>query len=376
MTRDYYEVLGVAPNATDDEIKRAFRALARQYHPDANPDDPAAVERFKEINQAYETLRDPERRRRYDMFGPDGAAAGTSGAPFGAGQFGLNDLFDAFFGGDIFDGGGGARGQAGPMRGADAEVVVDLTLEDVVNGARKTLDLHMPVECERCNGSGCAPGTHPARCSACEGTGEVRQVRRSLLGQLVTAAPCATCNATGQVIPNPCDVCRGAGRVAGEKSIDVEVPRGIEDGQRLRLSGRGPAAPRGGPAGDLYVAVRVAPHPDFERRGDELWHTQPISIVQAALGTQLELPTLDGPQPLTIPAGTQPGTRLRLRGLGAPSLRSGRRGDLVVEVNVVVPTDLSAEEAEMLSQFAAARGEHVTPPPDGLFSRIRSAFKS
>lgn len=374
MTRDYYELLGVSQHATDDEIKKAFRALARQYHPDANPNDPDAAERFKEIGEAYETLRDPERRRRYDMFGPEGAAAGA-GAPFGAGQFGLNDLFDAFFGGDMF-GGPGARGSAGPMRGADAEVVLDLTLVDVVNGARKTLDLHMPIACDRCNGSGCASGTHPERCATCNGTGEMRQVRRSLLGQLVTATPCTSCSATGQVIPSPCDACHGAGYVDADTSIDVEVPRGIDDGQRLRLSGRGPAAPRGGPAGDLYVAVRVAPHPDFERRGDELWHTQPVSIVQAALGTQMELSTLDGPQSLTVPPGTQPGTLLRMRGFGVPSLRNGRRGDLVVQVNVNVPTDLSQEEAELLAQFATMRGEHVTPPHEGLFSRIRSAFKS
>ena len=374
MTRDYYEVLGVAPQATDDEIKKAFRSLARQYHPDANPDDPAAAEKFKEINEAYETLRDPERRRRYDMFGPEGAGAGA-GSQFGAGQFGLNDLFDAFFGGDVF-GGGRGRGPAGPSRGPDAETVLDLTLEDVVFGARKTLTLQMPVECEQCNGSGCAPGTHPDRCATCDGTGEVRQVRRSLLGQIVTAAPCNVCAGTGQVIPNPCERCHGAGRVDGDRSIDVEVPRGIDAGQRLRVAGRGPAGPRGGAPGDLYVAVRVVPHPDLERRGDDLWHGQPVSIVQAALGAHLDLATLDGPRELDIPAGTQHGTQLRLRGLGVPSLRNGRRGDLVIEVQLEVPTNLTAEEAEVLAHFAELRGEHVVPPHEGLFSRIRSAFKS
>jgi molecular chaperone DnaJ len=370
---NYYELLGVSSDASDDEIKKAFRGLARKYHPDANPDDPAAVERFKEINDAYETLRDPERRRRYDMFGPEGANAGPfgGGSPFDAGAFGLNDLFDAFFGG----GGGRGQGPAGAGRGPDAETVLDLTLEDVVHGARKSLDLQMPVECDRCTGSGCAPGTHPDRCPTCEGTGEVRQVRRSLLGQIVTAGPCATCGATGQIIPNPCDLCGGVGRVNGSRSIEVDVPRGIDDSQRLRLAGRGPAAARGGPAGDLYVSVRVGRHPDLERRGDELWYRLPISIVQAALGTQLEIATLDGPREVDVAAGTQPGALIRLRGLGVPSLRTSRRGDLVVEVRVDVPMRLTDEEAELLAQFAELRGEKVSSVHEGLLARIRSAFK-
>ena len=369
---NYYELLGVSSAATDDEIKRAFRALARKHHPDANPDDPTAVERFKEINEAYETLRDPERRRRYDMFGPDGANAGPfgSGSPFDAGAFGLNDLFDAFFGG-----GGSPGGAAGAARGPDAETVLDLTLEDVVLGARKTLDLQMFVECERCSATGCSPGTHPDRCPTCDGSGEIRQVRRSLLGQIVTAGPCAACGATGQVIPNPCETCGGAGRVKGRTSIEVDVPRGIDDGQRLRLTGRGPAAPRGGPAGDLYVGVRVLRHADLERRGDELWCRLPVSIVQAALGTQLEIATLDGVREIDVAAGTQPGALIRLRGLGVPSLRTTRRGDLVVEIRVDVPMRLTDEEAELLAQFAELRGEKVSSAHEGLLARIRSAFK-
>ena len=369
---NYYDLLGVSSDATDDEIKKAFRVLARKYHPDANPDDPTAVERFKEINDAYETLRDPERRRRYDMFGPDGANAGPfgSGSPFDAGAFGLNDLFDAFFGG-----GGAAGGPAGAARGPDAETVLELTLEDVVLGARKTLELQMFVECETCSATGCAPGTHPDRCPTCEGRGEIRQVRRSLLGQIVTAGPCGACGASGQVIPNPCETCRGEGRVQGRSSVEVDVPRGIDDGQRLRLTGRGPAAPRGGPAGDLYVAVRVARHPDLERRGDELWYRLPVSIVQAALGTQLEIATLDGMQEIDVAAGTQPGALIRLRGLGVPSLRTTRRGDLVVEIRVEVPMRLTDEEAELLAQFAELRGEKVSAAHEGLLARIRSAFK-
>jgi molecular chaperone DnaJ len=310
------------------------------------------------------------------MFGPEGGAGAGAGSPFGAGQFGLNDLFDAFFNSDVFGSGQQrTRGPSGPMHGPDAETVLELTLSEAVFGVRKTLDLQMPIDCERCGGSGCAPGTHPGKCGTCDGTGEVRQVRRSLLGQVMTAAPCTVCGGTGQAIPNPCDACRGGGRVQGSRSIDVEVPAGIDDGQRLRLAGRGPAGPRGGPAGDLYVAVRVAPHGDLERRGDDLWHALSVSVVQATLGTRVDLATFDGPKELDVPSGTQHGTLLRLRGLGVPSLRNGRRGDLVIEVRVEVPTRLTAEEAELLVQFAALRGEDVTPPQEGLFSRIRSAFK-
>jgi molecular chaperone DnaJ len=374
MSHDYYELLGVDRSATDDEIKKAFRSLARQYHPDANQDDPQATERFKEINEAYDALRDPERRRRYDMFGPDGDTPG--GATFGAGQFGLNDLFDAFFAGDIFGGGRGGRRPADAMRGPDAETALRLTLEEVVFGAQKTIELRMPVECESCSGSGCSAGTHPQRCATCQGSGEVREVRRSLLGQLVTAAPCGTCGGIGQVIPMPCATCRGAGRVEQSRAIEVDVPRGIDDGQRLRLTGRGPAGARGGPPGDLYVHVRVAAHAELERRGDDLWRRVSISIVQAALGTHVELTTLDGVHELDIAAGTQHGMQVRLRGLGVPRLHGGRRGDLVVEIAVEVPTQLSAEEAELLAQFASLRGETVTPPAEGLLSRLKSAFKS
>jgi molecular chaperone DnaJ len=371
MARDAYEVLGVSKQATDDEIKRAYRKLARECHPDANPDDPTAAERFKEINAAYDALRDPERRRQYDMFGPDAAAAGAN--PFGPGGFGLNDLFDAFFSGDVF---GSRTSSGGPRRGPDAETVMELTLAEVVSGARRTVEMRMPVECDTCDGSGGMPGTHPTKCATCDGVGEVRQVRRSLLGQIMTAGQCPTCSGLGTTIEHPCATCRGEGRVAGMRSIDVEVPAGIDDGQRLRLAGRGPAAPRGGTPGDLFVAVRVLPSSTFERRGDDLWHRLPVSIVQASLGAQLELETLDGPRPLDVQSGTQPGARIRLSGLGVPSLRTGRRGDLVVEVDVQVPTNLTAEQAELLAQLAQLRGEQVNPPHDRLFSRIRSAFRS
>ncbi|HEX9467557.1 MAG TPA: J domain-containing protein, partial [Acidimicrobiia bacterium] len=342
---DYYEILGIARNATDDDIKRAYRALARQYHPDSNPDDPNAEGLFKEINVAYETLRDPERRRRYDVFGEDGARASAGGAPGDA--FGFGDLFDAFFGGDPF---GGNRGQAGRSRAPDAEVVVNLDLAQAAFGVTTTVDVRLPVACERCEGSGCEPGTHPSRCDVCGGAGEVREVRRSILGQIVTAAPCVACSATGSRIPSPCQNCRGDGRVRSERSIDVDVPAGVDDGQRLRLSGRGPAAARGGIAGDLYVTVRVAPDPRFERNGEDLLHVRCISFAQAALGSHLAVETLEGSEDLIVPPGTQPGHVFRLKGRGVPALRGrGRgRGDLLVRVDVEVPAQLSAEEDELL----------------------------
>jgi len=371
VSRDHYEVLGVERSASDDEIKRAYRELARRYHPDSNPDDPAAAERFREASVAYETLRDPERRRRYDVFGDTGSR--TGGGPGGPGDaFGFGDIFDAFFGGgDAF----GRRGPSGPARGPDAEATIDLTLHQAAFGATATLDARLPIACDRCGGSGCEPGTHPSRCDVCGGAGEVRQVRRSILGQIVTASPCGVCGGTGQRILSQCRACRGDGRVQADRAIDVEVPAGVDDGQRLRLAGRGPAAPRGGMPGDLYVTVRVAAHDDFQREGDDLVHARAISIAQAALGALLEVPTLEEPTELTVPAGTQPGTVFRIKGEGVPSLRGRGRGDLLVRVDVEVPTRLSEEEGALLRSLAELRGEEVAPPTSGVFSRLRSALK-
>jgi molecular chaperone DnaJ len=368
MSRSHYEVLGVPPTASDEEVKRAYRDLARRYHPDSNPDDADAEERFKEVSTAYETLRDPERRRRYDLFGE------TSGVARGgnADAFGFGDLFDAFFGGDPF---GARRGPTGPTRGADAEVVVDLTLADAMFGTTHTIEVSLPATCPRCEGSGCEPGTHPSRCDACGGTGEVRQVRRSILGQIVTASPCAICEGTGRRILTQCRDCRGDGRVRAQQTIDVEVPAGVDEGQRLRLAGRGPAAPRGGVPGDLYVTVRVAPHPDFERHGDDLLHVRRVGASQAALGARLLVAGLDGEHEIAVPPGTQPGQVFRVKHAGIPSVRGRGRGDLLVRVDVEVPARLSEEEAELWRRLAELRGEEVTPPDKGVMSRLRSAFQ-
>ncbi len=366
---DFYELLGVDRQAGEDEIKKAYRRLARQYHPDANGGDPKAEARFKEITVAYDTLRDPEKRRRYDLYGPEGMAGGASGAAGGF-DFGVSDLFDAFFG---F--GGGQRGPAGPNRGPDAEVRVELDLEESVFGVTREVELRMPLECERCSGSGCEPGTHPSTCRACGGEGQVRQVRRTILGQMVTALPCGTCGATGREILTPCRDCRGEGRVNRPTIVEVQVPAGIADGQRLRLSGRGPAASRGGAPGDLYVSVSVRPHARFQRHGDDLVQVLAIPMTQAVLGAVLCIETLDGEEDLVIPAGTQSGRVFRLRGRGVPSLRSRGRGDLLVQVEVVIPDRLSAEEAGLMRRLAELRGEEVAPKEEGFFSRIRSAFQ-
>jgi len=366
MPDDYYELLGVGRNATEDEIKRAYRQLARQHHPDTNPGDMQSEARFKEISIAYETLRDPEKRRRYDLYGPDrGAEAGFEG-------FGVSDLFDAFFGGDPF---GARRGGGGPTRGPDAEVGIELAFDEAVFGVTRTIEARMPVECEACSGSGCAPGTHPSPCRVCQGAGEVRTVRRSILGQLVTAHPCNACSATGREILSPCRECRGDGRTSAPVKIDVQVPAGIDDGQRLRVPGRGPAAPRGGQPGDLYVTVHVQRDPRFERQGTDLVHRLAVPMTQATLGAHLRVETLDGTEDLVLRPGTQPGQVFRLRGRGVPSLHGGGRGDLLVVVDVEVPVKLSREEAEALRHYAELRNEDVAPREEGFFSRIRSAFQ-
>jgi molecular chaperone DnaJ len=369
---DYYSLLQVSPNASDEEIRRAYRRLARELHPDASGGDPAAEDRFKQITVAYETLRDPERRRRYDMFGPDGARAGA-GAPGGDNLFGANlgDLFETFFGSPF----GTSSRTHGPVRGADAEVVLELSFEEAVFGTHSEVRLRGPVACSTCGGSGARPGTSPLSCPACNGTGEIQRVRQSILGQMVTASPCGRCRGRGEIIDSPCKDCRGDGRRTEERVFSVEVPAGVDDGSTLRLPGRGPAGPRGGPPGDLYVHLSVRPHKRFERSGFDLTHVLHIPVSQAALGTQLRVQTLEGTETLAIPSGTQTGQTFRLRGQGVPHLNSRGRGDLVITVVVDTPTDLTDEQEELLRRFAAARGEELLPVDEGLLSRIRSAFK-
>ena len=369
MPADYYEVLGVPRDASNEDIKRAFRRLARELHPDANPDSPEAEARFKEVALAYEVLSNPERRERYDRFGPDGVA-GFSGDATGFG--GLGDLFDAFFGGGF---GNAQRGPAGPPRGSDLEVVIDLDLEQAVFGAQAPVSVRTAVVCEVCSGSGAAEGTQPVTCFECSGTGQVRRVRQSILGQMVTAGPCGRCGGAGEVIASPCTSCRGEGRIIEERTYQVDVPAGVDNGSTLRLTGRGAVGPRRGPAGDLYVHVRVRPHERFVRDGHDLVCELPIAFTQAALGTHLTFETLDGTEDLVVPAGTQSGRVFKLRGRGVPHLHGRGRGDVLVKVRVDIPTRLSRAEEELVRQLADERGEDVAPADAGLFSKIRSAFK-
>ncbi len=368
---DLYAVLEVSADATDEEIKRAYRRLARRWHPDANPDDPEAEARFKQIAAAYEVLSDPERRARYDRYGTDDPrAAGAD--PFGAG---LGDIFEAFFGGGSPFGSPGSRARSGPPRGEDLETEIVLGLEEVVVGVETEIEVRTAVRCEECDGSGAAAGTSPVACSECGGSGQVRRVRQSLLGQMVTASVCGSCGGRGEVVVSVCPSCRGQGRTIETRTYSVEVPAGVDDGATLRLPGRGAAGPHGGAHGDLYVNVRVRPHEVFRREGDDLHTRVPVAFTQAALGARLQIETFDGERELVVPPGTASGTVFTFRGLGVPHLRRHGRGDLLVEVVVEVPDDLDEEQVALLRRLAALRGETVADPSDGLLSRLRSAFR-
>ena len=374
MAQDFYALLGVSRDASDEDIKRAYRRLARELHPDANPDDAAAHERFKEVSRAYEVLRDPDKRRQYDMFGEQGVGGMGGQSPFDFAG-GIGDIFDAFFGGGGGFGGGRSRGPSGPPRGADLEAAIDLTFEEAAFGGEQPVSVRTAVVCETCAGSGAEPGTSPVRCPTCEGAGEVRRVRQSILGQMVTASVCDRCRGMGEIVSDPCRACRGEGRVVDERTYTVEVPAGIDDGQTLRLTGRGAAGPRGGPAGDLYVHIRVQPHTRFVRQAYDLVDELHVPMTQAALGAHLAYETLDGTEDLVLPAGTQTGRVFRLRGRGIPHVDGRGRGDLLVRVVVDTPTSLSPTQDELLRRLAAERSEEVAPADTGFFSRIKSAFK-
>jgi molecular chaperone DnaJ len=371
---DFYELLGVGRNASADELKKAYRKRARDLHPDTNP-DPAAAEQFKELSRAYEVLSDADQRARYDRFGEAGVSgAAQAGAdPFAGG--GLGDIFEAFFGGASPFGGQQSRGgPPSPPRGQDLEAVARLSFEQAVFGAAVPVTVRTATVCTECHGSGAGQGTQPVTCADCSGSGQVRRVRQSLLGQMVTASACPRCGGRGQVVVTPCATCGGDGREIGERTYQVDVPAGVDNGSTLRLTGRGAAGAFGGPAGDLYVHVQVADHDRYRRDGEDLVTEVPISIAQAALGTRFTLPTLDGDEELVIPAGTQPNREFKLRHRGVPRLGGRGRGDLRVRVVVEVPTELSESEIELLRRFAQERGELVSPPGQGLLSRIKSAF--
>src|SRR3954464_4807756 len=359
VERDYYEVLGVERGADDAEIKRAFRKLAQQWHPDVSP-DPAAQDRFKEINEAYQVLSDPQRRQAYDMFGRAGVGSGDGG--FGAGGTqgfgGFSDIFDAFFGGSM---GGNAR-RARPQTGSDLRDDLRITFEEAVLGTEKEIEFPVLGRCETCGGSGAKPGTSPVECPQCKGRGEVRSIRQTMLGQMVSASPCPRCHGEGTIIETPCETCRGEGRTERRRSLRVSIPAGIDEGHQIRLSNEGEVGPRNGAPGSLYVAVHVTDHPELTREGTELFYEAELSIAQAALGTKIPDATVEGSDTqVEIKPGTQPGTEIRLRGRGVPHLRrQSARGDLHVIANVVVPSRLTKRQRELLEAFAKEAGEPVS----------------
>jgi len=376
--RDYYEVLGVDRGASEAEIKKAYRRLARQYHPDMNPDNKEeAAEKFKEIHEAYEVLSNPEKRRQYDQFGHAafdmgaGAGAGPGGfGGFGGFDFGgFEDIFDVFFGGSPF---GSRRG--GPQRGADLEMNIEVSFEEAAFGVEREVSIHRWEDCKECGGSGAAPGTEPVTCHKCGGTGQVRVTQRIAFGQFSTVTTCDNCHGTGKTIEKPCKTCNGKGKVRRLRKVRIKVPAGVDTGSVLRLAGEGELGIAGGPPGDLLVNIRVRPHKVFKRERDNVIMELPISFIQAALGDEIEIPTLEGKTTLKVPEGTQPGAVFYLRGKGIPHLQGYGRGDQIVKIKVVIPTKLSERQKEMLRKFDATVKADQYQERKGFFKKMKDAF--
>ncbi|MEP0804314.1 MAG: molecular chaperone DnaJ [Chloroflexota bacterium] len=366
--RDYYDVLGVGRNASEDEIKAAFRKLARQYHPDVNK-EPGAEEKFKEINEAYGVLSDREKRARYDRFGREGL--GNMGG-FHDYTVDFGDLFEELFGSFGFSTGRSSR--RSPRRGRDLQMQVNLTFEEAVFGVEKEIEFQREEVCSRCNGSGAEPGTSPVRCSTCNGQGEVRQVRQTFLGQMVQTTTCPSCNGRGEIISTPCKTCRGGGLERKTVTKKVQIPAGVDRGTQIRLAGEGGPGVYGGPNGNLFLILEVAPHKFFKRRENDIILNIDINIAQATLGAEIEVPTLDGVEKLRIPPGTQPGKVFTLKGKGVPYLRRKDRGDQLVIVNVEVPTKLTKEQRELFEKLAKSLGTTVKPKEKGFLDWLNETF--
>jgi molecular chaperone DnaJ len=374
MSRDYYEVLGVERDADDGEIKKSFRKLARELHPDVNSHDPNAEDKFKEAAEAYEVLSDSQRRATYDRYGHEGLRRGGY-APNFEGFGSVADIFEAFFGGAFGGAFGAAASRAsGPLQGGDVSVGVELDLADAAHGRTADLAYEAIALCENCHGNGAEPGTPIETCPRCGGAGQLRAVSRTPFGQVVRATPCDVCHGDGRHAVQPCAVCEGRGRRVEHVKVSVDIPPGIDNGQRVRVAGRGHAGERGGPPGDLYVQVHVRDDPRFVRDGDDLLTAVDVSAPRAALGTTVEVPTIDGAVELTIPSGTQPHETLVIRGRGMPSVRGRRTGDLRVVVNVVVPRRLSREQRELAAQLADSLTEENLRAEEGVFGKLRRAL--
>ena len=371
--RDYYEVMGVPKNATDDEIKKAYRKLAKKYHPDLNPGDKEAEAKFKELNEAYEVLSDKDKKARYDQFGHAGVDpnfGGGAGSPF-AGDIDLGDIFNSFFGG--FGGGRSANPNA-PRRGSDAEASVSISFEESASGCPKKISYDKIDRCSDCGGSGAAKGTSAHTCPNCNGSGQVHVSQRTPFGVVQTARTCDRCGGSGKVIDTPCKTCGGAGRVRSKKTIEVNIPAGIDNDQVLNVGGQGNAGTNGGPDGDLHVYVTVRPHPIFERRGNDIWCEMPITFSQAALGAEVVVPTIDGRVSYDVHEGAQPGDVFKLKGKGFPHLSGRGRGDQFVRMTIEVPKNLSEKQKEILKEFDSASGEKNYQKRKGFFDKIKNMF--
>ncbi len=379
VKRDYYEVLEVSRTVTKDELKRQYRRLARQYHPDVNP-EPEAVERFKEISEAYEVLSDDDKRSAYDRFGHAGVGNGAGGG-FEQGFGGFADIFEEFFG--TFSGAGAGRGRRrrGPRKGTDLRYDLTITFEEAIFGVEREIEYRRPETCTTCGGNGAEPGTKPIACTTCGGTGEVRRVQQSILGQFVNVVTCSTCGGTGELIPHLCHECNGRKLVERTVTKKVKIPPGVDSETQIRLTGEGGAGLDGGPPGNLFVVLNVAPHEYFQRRGDDIFLVLQINVSQAALGDEITVPTVDGETTLQVPPGTQAGKEFRLRGLGVPKLdRSGRganigRGDQLVILQVAIPKHLTPEQITLFQQLSQTLGKEVTPQKDkGLLGQLKDAL--
>ncbi len=379
--RDYYEVLGLKKGASDDEIKKAFRKLAMKYHPDKNPGDKSAEEKFKEVNEAYAVLSDPEKKEKYDRFGHAGVDpnSGFGGGAGGFGGFGgFEDIFDMFggafsgFGG--FGGGGGSSRRNGPRKGSDLQKAITIDFTEAAFGAKKQIRINKYVKCKTCGGTGAAPGTLKKKCPKCGGTGEIRTAQRTPLGTFQSVSPCPDCNGTGEINETPCRDCGGTGKVRDNVTISINIPAGVDNDSVIPIKGQGEPGINGGPDGDLYIVINVKPHKLFERRGQDLWLEIPITFNQAALGDEIVVPTLDGKVSYKVPAGTQSGTVFRLKGKGIKNVRSSKKGDLYVKVVLEIPTKLSSKQKKAIEAMGKAVGNECYQKKSGFLDSLKEFF--
>lgn len=368
--RDYYEVLGVGKDASQEEIKKAYRKLARQYHPDVNKADDAEA-KFKEAKEAYDVLSDDQKKAQYDRFGHVDPNQGMGAGGFGGGADfgGFGDIFDMFFGG-----GGQRRNPNAPQRGNDLQYTMTIEFKEAVFGKKTEIHIPRTETCDTCHGSGARPGTKPETCGVCHGTGQQEVVQNTAFGRIVNRRVCSACQGQGQIVKDKCGTCHGTGKIKKQRTISLNIPAGVDDGAQLRVTGEGESGTRGGPSGDLYVVIRVKPHEFFEREGDDIYCEVPLTFAQAALGDEIEIPTLTEKVKLKIPAGTQTDTYFRLKGKGVPRLRGYGQGDQHVKVVVVTPTNMTEEQRDLLREFARLSGEHTHEQQQTIFERMKKAF--